>query len=471
MKKVIGILVFVIVAFAEANGPDTLWTKYYGYVNADKAFSIHETADSGYIIAGYATLVGYDVYLVRINSSGDSLWTKAYGGDRDQIGYSVDVTTDGGYVVAAGAPQGFYLLRLTPTGDTLWTKTYSVGGGPAYSVRQTSDGGFIMGGAHGYHAMLIKTDYMGNEEWIKEYALTGDDNCFSVIQTSDGGYLFTGYTLSDLRDLYLQKTDSLGDTLWHRFYGSSGGDIGHAVMETSDHYYITVGGISEEMKRWPGDAYIIKWDQNGNMIWDKIVGTTSDDVALGVTETPDSCYAITGYTYSYEYGQYNFYLIKMDRNGDTLWTGSYSRGGDEWSHSVIATADGGYLMCGWGLHSPYNYYDVFLIRTKPYNEIEEKPSSRNESYCLQVAPNPFRDQVKINIKSPAADKRKTELSIYNSTGRRIKTFQLSPDNLPPFNSLTWNGRDDQGNSLPNGVYLLKYATDGYISTTKITLIK
>jgi flagellar hook assembly protein FlgD len=90
---------------------------------------------------------------------------------------------------------------------------------------------------------------------------------------------------------------------------------------------------------------------------------------------------------------------------------------------------------------------------------------------MQVSPNPFRDQVKINVKLPVVDKGKKELSIYNSTGMRIKSFNLIPDNLLFNNSLTWDGRDDLGNHLSNGVYLLKFVSDGDVASLKLILVR
>jgi hypothetical protein len=131
------ISLFVAPALAQPN-PDTLWTRTYGGGSYDEAYSVQQTADGGYIVAGYTESFGAgweDFYLVKTNSSGEPLWTRTYGGSGGDCAYSVQQTTDGGYVVAGftysfGAGNAdFYLVKTNSQGDTLWTRTY---GGSSY---------------------------------------------------------------------------------------------------------------------------------------------------------------------------------------------------------------------------------------------------------------------------------------------------------------------------------------------------
>ena len=99
---VLFMLVFAQASFAQPN-PDTLWTRTYGGSGDDWAYSVQQTTDGGYIVAGYTTSFGAgdsDFYLVKTNSQGDTLWTRTYGGSSDDWAYSVQQTADGGYIVA-----------------------------------------------------------------------------------------------------------------------------------------------------------------------------------------------------------------------------------------------------------------------------------------------------------------------------------------------------------------------------------
>lgn len=159
---------------------DTVWTRTYGGLEYDSGASVAQTLDGGYIIVGNTSSFGAggaDVYLLKTDSSGDTVWTRTHGGSADEYGYSVAQTSDGTYIIAgftyslgAGGAD-VYLLKTDSSGDTIWTRTY---GGSAEdvgnSVAQTSDGGYIVAGytysfgAGGYDVYLIKTDANG---WVQ----------------------------------------------------------------------------------------------------------------------------------------------------------------------------------------------------------------------------------------------------------------------------------------------------------------
>ena len=211
----------------------------------DWAYSVQQTADGGYIVAGYTNSFGagdYDFYLVKTNSQGDTLWTRTYGGSDDDWAYSVQQTADGGYIVAGytysfgAGDDDFYLVKTNSQGDTLWTRTYGGSGDDeAYSVQQTADGGYIVAGytssfgAGSGDFYLVKTNSQGDTLWTRTYGGSGYDGAYSVQQTADGGYIVAGYTGSfgaGSDDFYLVKTNSQGDTLWTRTYGGSSNDDG-----------------------------------------------------------------------------------------------------------------------------------------------------------------------------------------------------------------------------------------------------
>jgi len=160
-----------------ANG-DTLWTRTYGGDGADDGFSVEQTTDGGFILCGQTESFGagsFDTWLIRTDSVGDTLWTRTLGGGGDDRGYSVQQTTDGGYVIA-GYTESYgaggtdvWLIKTNTRGDTLWTRTF--GGAKedkGYSVQQTADGGYIIAGttasfgAGGSDVYLIKTDSLGS---------------------------------------------------------------------------------------------------------------------------------------------------------------------------------------------------------------------------------------------------------------------------------------------------------------------
>jgi hypothetical protein len=207
---------------------DTVWTRTYGGTNEDVGYSVRPTLDSGYVMVGYTASFGagnQDVYLVKTNAVGDAEWTRTYGGLGNDIGFSVQQTPDSGYIIAGytasyGAGNGdVYLIKTNSSGDTLWTRTYGgTGEEMGYSVQQTLDGGYVVAGKTASFGQgngdvyLIKTDSSGNTLWTRTWGGAGVDFGNSVQQTSDGGYIVTGYTAppAGAGDVYLIKTDANG---------------------------------------------------------------------------------------------------------------------------------------------------------------------------------------------------------------------------------------------------------------------
>ena len=214
----------VLIMFSLQIQAHVTFEKWYGGSGSDIGMSVAQTSDGGYIIAGHTKSFGagsYDVYLIKADASGDTTWTKTYGGTDIDYGYSVAQTTDGGYIIA-GTIESFgagnidvYLIKTDSSGVTIWTKTFGSNGSEyGYSVAQTTDGGYIVAGSAEGDVYLIKTDASGDFLWAKTHGSTETDWGKSVAQTTNGGYIIAGATWSfgaGSQDVYLIKTDSLGN--------------------------------------------------------------------------------------------------------------------------------------------------------------------------------------------------------------------------------------------------------------------
>jgi len=225
---IIAIVLFcsLYLAIFESEGPEIEWSRTFDGGGSDWGYSVQQTSDGGYIIAGitYSRGDGYgDVYLIKTDSNGNLQWSRTFGGSSTDWGESVYQTADGGYIVVGEANSfgvngsDVYLIKTDPDGNLLWNRTF---GGENYdwgeSVQQTADGGYIIvgvtnsSGSGRNDVYIIKTDSNGNLQWSKTLGSSEDDVGFSVQQTDDGGYIIAGGTNSSKAgyDVWLIKLKS-----------------------------------------------------------------------------------------------------------------------------------------------------------------------------------------------------------------------------------------------------------------------
>jgi hypothetical protein len=187
-----------------------VWNKTYGRANDDGAFSIVQTGDGGFALAGntYSFSGGNntDIWLIKTDIYGREDWNKTFGGAKDDFGYSVIQTGDGGYALigitnSSGAGyEDAWLIKTDASGNKLWDRTYGSSlNDEAYYVVQTKDGGYAIAGstvcvgAGFWDAWLIKTDSYGNTQWSQTYGGVSDDQITSMVMTEDG-FVLTGPT-------------------------------------------------------------------------------------------------------------------------------------------------------------------------------------------------------------------------------------------------------------------------------------
>jgi len=253
------------------------WNKTYGGTGRDGAYGgLVQTADGGYALAGYTNSFGagsYDFWLVKTDASGTMQWNKTYGGTHEDVAYSLVQTADGGYALA-GDTYSFgagdcnsWLVKTGASGNAQWNKTY---GGTNHdevlALVQTGDGGYALAGytdsfgAGFYDFWLVKTGASGNAQWNKTYGGTDYDEALALVQTEDGGYALAGLTSSfgaGSYDFWLVKTDASGNAQWNQTYGGTGGDYANALVQTLDGGY-ALAGLTDSCGAGSYDFWLVK---------------------------------------------------------------------------------------------------------------------------------------------------------------------------------------------------------------------
>jgi hypothetical protein len=412
MKRVI--FAVVLLALAAPLTAQITFQRTYGGTDREYGFSVTQTADGGYVIAGWTESFGAgggDGWLIKTDASGDTIWTQIYGGTRYDAGKSVAQTTDGGYVIAgwtesfgAGA-RDLWLIKTDAAGDTVWTRTY---GGTnedyGYSVAQTTDGGYIITGytesfgAGRADVWLIKTDASGDTVWTHTYGGTDTDRGESVQQTADGGYIIAGHTWSfgaGSYDFYLVRTNTLGDTVWTRTFGDTAADWGKSVVQTADSGYVIIGW-TRSFGAGECDVYLVKTNTNGDTMWTRTFGGPDLDCGYSVLQSADGGYVIAGGTRSFGAGGGDVYLVKTNANGDIIWNRTYGGTNFDDGLSVAHTADGGYAIAGYTESFGAGEEDIWLIKTdsagnataiaEPESPVTHKPAPATIARAVLYVP-------------------------------------------------------------------------------------
>jgi len=261
-----------------------IWQNSFGGSDNDFAYAVSQTADGGYIVAGSTSSIDgdvtgnqgqYDYWVVKLDADGNLMWQKTLGGTHNDEAYSIKQTTDGGYIVAGytastdGDVTGnhgvtdYWIVKLDDSGNLVWQKSL---GGPASDlancVQLTSDGGYIVTGSsssnsgdvtfnHGFSDnWVVKLDSAGTIIWQKALGGSNQDFGNAIEQTADGGYISIGNTRSNDGqitgwhgglDVWVTKQDANGDLVWQKSLGGTLDDGGYSIKQTPDHGFIAAG--------------------------------------------------------------------------------------------------------------------------------------------------------------------------------------------------------------------------------------
>ncbi|MCL2041218.1 MAG: fibrobacter succinogenes major paralogous domain-containing protein [Bacteroidales bacterium] len=413
-------ILLLALSLASASAQDVAWKKNFGGIGAD--FYNAVTAVSDGVVAGgysYASSFGtgdwvdvtgkgsiaYDATIVKYNLNGDALWRKNFGGSSTDIYYAITTVSDG--IVAAGysyldsfgngdwtgvTGQGYYdaiIVKYDNNGDVVWKKNFGGSGEDRYNaVTAVSDGIVAAGysqpdsfgngdwtgvtGKGDVDAIIVKYDNDGNVVWKKNFGGSDRDYYNAVMAVSDGvvavGYSYSGsfgngdwagFTGNGYMDAVIVKYNNSGDVVWKKNFGGSSDDRYDGVTVAFDGVVAVgrsaVGSFGNG--DWTGvtgqgyyDAIIVKYDNDGYVLWKKNFGGSSADYYYGVTIVSDGVVAV-GHSYIDSFGNGDWMgvtgkgdmdaiIVKYDNDGNVVWKKNLGGSNEDIYNAVTAVADG-----------------------------------------------------------------------------------------------------------------------------------
>jgi hypothetical protein len=357
---------------------ELLWEKSYGGPGDDRAFSIAPADNNGFLIVGSSRSFNMNdtaAWAVRIDSSGNMVWNKTYLEDYGSEFRNVQKTTDGfllvGNTFLSSGNEDAWILRIDDQGNALWNKTI---GGERFNkvfAAATAPDGFVFAGLTNSSksgiscAWLLKTDTEGNLLWNKTYEEMRDSVFRTILVTTTGDYVVAGYSDSAGNGNYdslLMKTDSRGAVIWNETFGGLESDKAYAIAGSTNGYIIV--GETHSNHEADADAFVMKTDLDGRLVWNETYGGPSFDVANAITLIRDEEYLVAGFTFSYGNGQRDFWFFEIDDVGNLVWSRTCGREGFEEAYAAVKTSDDEFVIGGWTNSIGKGSYDFYVIRTK-----------------------------------------------------------------------------------------------------------
>lgn len=322
--------------------PTLNWLKQLGTVEDDIAYGIATDTSGNVFICGFTSgeleegqrKGRYDAYVAKYDPKGTQVWVRQFGTSEDDIAYGI-ATDPSGNVFVSGITVG----ELEP--------------GQAHVSGSSTDS----------DAFLAKYDPDGKQLWLKQIGTTEDDYASAIATDASGNIFFCGYTYGELApgqaqggiDAYLAKYDSNGTQLWLKQLGTADSDRAKGIAtDASGNVFIcgtTEGDLEPGQHKGVRDAFLSKYDPNGDQIWIKQLGTTLDDYASAIATDSLGYVFICGTTHGeLEPGQHqgglDAYLAKYDPNGVKLWLKQLGTADSDYANGIATDSDGNAFICG-----------------------------------------------------------------------------------------------------------------------------
>lgn len=257
-----------------------MWQKTFGFTGADYGTALIQTNDNGYLITGVLDVTasggqgnskttqkhaGGDVWVIKLDALGSVEWRKYYGGSFTDSPFGVEITADNSYLIIASSDSKDFNITDNKGDYDFW---------------------------------ILKIAANGTLLWQKNFGGSEIDEPRGICKTRDGNFLIVGDTRSadkdvsfnnGAADLWVIKITSDGNLLWEKTIGGSSFDVGRAIFKSQESGYLIAGGSRSSnnglKNNGQSDAWLLKIDESGNVIWQKSFGGSEVDFLYDIVET------------------------------------------------------------------------------------------------------------------------------------------------------------------------------------------
>ena len=418
----------IFVAKLDSSG-NWLWAKQAWGIGEDVGFSIAVDAKGNSYITGVfiesanfgtTTLTSsgdYDIFVAKLDINGNWLWAKQAGGTDDDYGNGIAVDANGNSYVTG------YFSESATFGTTTLTSSGDI---DIFVAKLDSSGNWLWanqaGGTNCDYGHGIAVDDNGNSYIIGNFLESAN---FGITTLTSSGYY----------DIFVAKLDINGNWLWAKQAGGTSYDFGNSIaVDTNRNVYVTgffyssscsfgtitlINSSSEYI-----DIFVAKLDINGNWLWAKQAGGTSDDCGYGIT---------------------------VDVNGNSYITGIFRGSATFGTTTLTSSGD----------------FDIFVAKLGEVNSID-LPDIISFSGIRSIYPNPFNPLTTIDYEiSMPAD---VKIEVYNNRGQLVRNFILGYKEQGSY-KLTWEGEDNNGCLCSTGIYYIRMQAGKEIYIKKAVLLK
>ena len=421
------------------------FNKTHGTSNSEEGKAVLQLWDRSFISVGSSSGMASlqsQVYLLKTDSSGNYLWSKHFGGSGIEQGYDIVQTADSGFIICGltnstgGGGYDIYLLKTDSSGNVEWEKTFgSTDWEMAYAIKQGNDGNYIVAGeTYSYGSGLndgfvFKINDSGDSLWMKTYGGSGNEIINDIISAGNTNLVACGKTNSKGKgnyDAWFLVLDDTGKVLTDTTYGSTLYDEFTCVDEDNSNRFF-LGGSSDSGVFTQRDMVIYHLFDTGNLVNQIYLGGNGEDEVSDIyVDQVTSHLFILGSTNSYGLGQKDGIIYHLDAGGWYVAGPSFGTPLENYFHGFAPNATGGIIITG-TTNNDFGITDLWLLNVD-YNMSAPSAStsnldatSTNEiSIILDevfVYPNPGNEFISIQLKEKSLDK--IEIVIFDMLGNIV----------------------------------------------------